>query len=642
MTEHLPLGITPMRATDIHFQVDRVYRESGAFQWVRETYINSLEAEATRCEFGIEWQAVENRYVYRRTIADDGRGMVPEELRGFFNTWGGGGKPIGGVHENFGIGAKSSLLPWNQHGIVVVSWVDGDPAMIWLKADPNSGEYGLRQFHVEDDEGNTLVEDVITPFNDVDHGCDWAAIKPDWITDHGTVIVLLGNEPAQNTVLGDPSREESDIKGVSSYLNRRLWDIPSGVKLSVDELRLTDPKTWPESETMAHQTGGPQRRTNRRTIEGAKHYVEYRKGSTAEAYNKGKLVASDEMPLSDGTVIEWFLWEGERPDVHSYAAKGGFIAAVYEDELYDVTSHHATYRSFGVTEGAVRSKLWLVAHPPMYGEGGWGVYPRGDRNSLLVQGGARAGDPLPFNDWGAEFSDKMPDPIRDALRSARAGSSGTVDDKTWRDRLADRFGARWKLARLLADERGKQNVAASQAGKLPRAAKPKRRVKPSPSGGKGGTSGPNSVGAQPGLVPAKQTKIAGGIPTYELVRSHDLGANGMIAAWVPNHPEHPEGAILIATDHPVIEEQVAHWQNRYPPHLEEDVRREVLAVYGEIAVAKLAHSEQLKSLVPSHEVENDLRSDAALTMSLLGLISEDAVISTRIGGKLGKLKRKAS
>ena len=116
----------------------------------------------------------------------------------------------------------------------------------------------------------------------------------------------------------------------------------------------------------------------------------------------------------------------------------------------------------------------------------------------------------------------------------------------------------------------------------------------------------------------------------------------MIAAWVPNHPEHPEGAVLIATDHPVMEEQVAYWQSQYPPHLEEAVRKEVLSVYGEIAVAKVAHSEQLKKLMPSHEVEQDLRSDAALTMALLGLISEDAVISTRIGGKLGKFKRKAA
>jgi hypothetical protein len=116
----------------------------------------------------------------------------------------------------------------------------------------------------------------------------------------------------------------------------------------------------------------------------------------------------------------------------------------------------------------------------------------------------------------------------------------------------------------------------------------------------------------------------------------------MLAAWMPNHPEHPEGAVLVATDHPVMEEQIAHWQAQYPPHLEEQVREAVLAVYGEVAVAKVAHSEQLKTLMTSHDVDSHLRSEGALTMALLGLISEDAVISTRIGGKLGKFKRKVA
>jgi len=92
----------------------------------------------------------------------------------------------------------------------------------------------------------------------------------------------------------------------------------------------------------------------------------------------------------------------------------------------------------------------------------------------------------------------------------------------------------------------------------------------------------------------------------------------------------------------VMEEQVAHWQAQYPPHLEEQVREAVLAVYGEVAVAKVAHSEQLKTLMTSHDVDSHLRSEGALTMALLGLISEDAVISTRIGGKLGKFKRKVA
>ena len=105
------VSVTPMKASGIQHHVSRVYREGGEYQWVRETLINSLEAKATRVEFGIEWQAVEELGVYRRMISDNGMGMTPDELVGFFNVWGGGGKPIGGLHQNFGIGAKSSLVP---------------------------------------------------------------------------------------------------------------------------------------------------------------------------------------------------------------------------------------------------------------------------------------------------------------------------------------------------------------------------------------------------------------------------------------------------------------------------------------------------------------------------------------------------
>jgi hypothetical protein len=35
--------------------VERGYRDSGEFQWIRETAINALESGATRIKFGIEW-----------------------------------------------------------------------------------------------------------------------------------------------------------------------------------------------------------------------------------------------------------------------------------------------------------------------------------------------------------------------------------------------------------------------------------------------------------------------------------------------------------------------------------------------------------------------------------------------------------
>jgi ABC transporter substrate binding protein len=151
--------------------------------------------------------------VYRRMIADNGKDMTPEELGEFFNCFGGGGKAIGDEHENFGIGAKTALLPWNHHGVVVISWVDGQPAMIRIMRDETTGEYGLKIFQVEDDEGDESRQAVVEPYDDLEHGVDWSKVKPSWIDQHGTVIVLLGNHADDDTFRGDLSRDEDGTKG---------------------------------------------------------------------------------------------------------------------------------------------------------------------------------------------------------------------------------------------------------------------------------------------------------------------------------------------------------------------------------------------------------------------------------------------
>jgi len=134
--------------------------------------------------------------------------------------------------------------------------------------------------------------------------------------------------------------------------------------------------------------------------------------------------------------------------------------------------------------------------------------------------------------------------------------------------------------------------------------------------------------------------VGGGVPTYRPVRAADVD-EGMLAAWVPNDPTNPEGVVLINTEHPVIENLIQYWQSKYADQHAEAIANDVVEVYGQIAVAKIAHSEHLKGILPSKTVENELRSSAALTMSLLGLVAEEAVIATRIGGKYGRSRTSA-
>ena len=131
------------------------------------------------------------------------------------------------------------------------------------------------------------------------------------------------------------------------------------------------------------------------------------------------------------------------------------------------------------------------------------------------------------------------------------------------------------------------------------------------------------------------TGLAGGIPSYMTVGATSLEP-GMLAAWSPNPPEHPEGVILLNIEHPVLRAQIEHFQGQFAEQYAEDVENDVVSAYGEIAVSKVAHSAHLTGLIPARVVEEDLRSTHALTTALLGLIAEDAVIAPRLGRKYGR------
>ena len=407
-----------------------------------------------------------------------------------------------------------------------------------------------------------------------------------------------------------------------------MWTIPEGVQVHVDEVRTNEPGGWPPSEKVAHgpipPRGAPDRRTNRREIRGARYYIAY--PDTKE----GRLALTGTVQLGDKTEVDWYLWEGGRPRIQSYAAIGGYIAALYRNELYDVGSHHSTYRTFGVSEQSVRSRLWLIIRPPEFDDTTkQGVYPKTDRNSLLLRGGPDAGGPLPMNDWAGAFAETMPAELVEAIRAARGGQAGTLDE-SWRERLAERFGLRWRIPRLRVRASGTETVDPALAGTLPRATKARRSKRSGRlGGGHGGTQGTPTLGSKPGDLPASRTKVAGGIPSYRTVPANEL-TNGMLAAWHPNDPEFPEGVVLINREHPVLLAEIERWQGQFADVHAEAIRQDVIDAYGQIAVAKVAHSEQLKGLLASRTVNDDLRSEAALTMALLGLVAEEAVIAPRV------------
>lgn len=636
--------IAPMAVTGVRHLVERAYRESGEHQYLRELLVNAFEAGAKRIELGPEWSAVAGEGVYRLMVADDGCGMSREQLLKFLNTFGGGGKPIGDAHENYGVGAKTSLVPWNRRGVVVMSWTKDSPngSLIWLMQDPATGEYGARKFETDTGE----FDEVVEPFD------EWLAVKPSWISTHGTVVVCLGNTGKEDTFLGKDG--SGDVKGIAAYLNKRIWEVPSGVEVYVQELRSTKRHEWPrslEEATKPVREGQTDRRWNRRQIRGAKHYVF---GGQPTATTS---LASGTVQISDGTEIDWYLApDGERARVDAYAHAGGYIAALYRNELYDTQKHISHFRSFGITQGDVRTRLTLIARPPLT-NGKFGVYPDTARNALKIQGTKRAGESLPWADWASEFAQDMPTEIVEALAKAGPARTGTLSDASWRHRLVDRFGARWKSLRFLAWAKGKERITPDDAPGGPGG----RTVIKNGAGGSGGSAGGSDVAASGGVVggqgrprsaakpdpagiaAAKEMPQRGGVPEYEWTTADQISEPGeFAAAWCGPTKDRPHGVIQLARDFSAFLEVKKYWRDQYPDHLGGEIDAIIEAVYGETMVARIAHSEALLSNPKwgRSRVELELRTPAALTMSVLGLLSEDGLIAGRLAG-LGVRRKSA-
>ena len=617
-------GIMKLAITGASHFVNRMFEACGQYQWAREVLKNSLEAGATQVEFGIEWQAVGKLGVYRRYIADNGCGMDAEELKTFFSTLGEGAGKIGGIHDNFGVGAKIALLPWNPEGIVVISYKDSRASMIWIVHDPESGDYELVEFKLGDKK-----KCVVDPndFEEIE-GIDWSQVRPKWLDENGTIIVLIGSEEYPDTVLGNPDAGEADIKGLSVYLNTRFWNL-DGVDVHVLELRTTHKSRWPLSE----DDRDDKRRPNNRKILGAEHYV-----TTIET-EKGKLSASGIAYLDDERVtVEWYLWEGDRPAIHSYAKKGGYIAVRYKGELFHLTSHKATFRWFGIVESEVQQNLTVVLEPQLYvpGTALWGIHPDQSRNRLIFTGNGQKGVDIPLVDWGAEFAQGMPQQVLDAIHRARGGRSGIIDEE-YRKRLQDKFGERWKKKILVSAKKASDTVAATESQDEDEAIVD--RGDGTSAHGKRKRRSVKSVRRKASLggpADAVEVETPVDVPRYVLANAEEFERAWHLAMWAPNDPDGP--TVFVNVDSPILQEIVEFHQKQYPEVLAEDVAEIVRDVFGEIAACKIAHSQKLTRNIPEEELDEDYRNESALTISLMGLMAEESVISQR----LGKLGRKLS
>jgi hypothetical protein len=618
-------------------------------QWLRELKENADEAGASNIHFGIEWQGVQNLGVFSRLVADDGKGMDDQEINQFMRTYGGGGKPIGAEHENFGIGAKVTLLPWNREGIVVVSYKHGVASMIRLKHDRVTNEYGAYIWTAENEFGGDEQLMVISPeeFGITEWGIDdfgsiWKQV-PFWADkltapEHGTIVLLVGNDPLEDTILGDPDRpEERAPHFPARYLNTRIWHVPDEMTITVDVPVSPDKNNWPRTEPAVIDLLGSSGIT-RRPVKGAHHFIHHVGGSVEVS---SEMQGHEPTEIGRKVRVHWFLRAPSEKRPNPYGPRDGLVAVLYDNELYDIAAEPYRFRQFGIRWKEVQRDTYLVIEPPPSNDHEkHGVYPLGGRDALNLYGGKE----LPFGEWGMEFAAALPDEIQERLRQARPDDE---IDRSWKDRFAERFMQRWRQPRLRVASQGVETTDPSSRS-------PKVEVDEKKNGGSSKPkSPPNSrptllrpktTADRPrGTRSARKVEMAAAIPDWVRASADDMDESYYVAAFdaTRENEDGSRGAVLVNAEHEAVLAFVAEFQEKYPPQAAEQVENECLSIIGQSLVAKVVHAQSLSVHVPREEVIDHFLSPIALTTAALGMVFESEGAAGRIGGALGLKKASA-
>jgi hypothetical protein len=387
----------PMTVHNTGFMLDRMGKDCSPLQFLRELTQNAIEAIAETPDgrgevvWDVDWNQWElsDGELYKLACIDTGVGMTGEEMLQYINMLS-SSTHVQSHEANYGVGAKVAAATRNHAGLIYLSWKDGIGSMIHLWRDPATGQYGLRQFPHRDGTFShwTRVED---------------SVKPEQIKDHGTMVILLGNERDQNTMHA-PKGVTTPSRWVSRYLNTRYFAFPKGITVRARE-------GWenPRSNTDTNLL---------RTVTGQRDYL------------SKHAISSGTLKLSSAEAHWWILKDEKALTQNSGSfASSGHMAALYQNELYElVTGRSGTARLqlFGIIFGYNRVVIYLEPEK----EQEHGLVSNTARTQLLMDD-----EPLPWADWAAEFREKMPEQINDLMEEVTAGSTSSDHKQSIKDRL---------------------------------------------------------------------------------------------------------------------------------------------------------------------------------------------------------------
>lgn len=381
--------MAPIQFDNVAFVVDKLGKDCGPLQFLRELTQNSIEAiRATFHKTGtIVWDFVSPERLGlgfdgapKLMVVDDGCGMTGEEILAHINRLGspGGGK-VQGFDANYGVGAKISALYHNPEGVVYLSWKDGQgvTAHLRMSRDQKTGkkEYGLKLQQVEEEEWR-------------EYGTA-STFKPRPVKTHGTAVVLFGKNSEDDTT--KPPRDASNpLRWVQKYLNTRYFRFPEGIEVRS--------RAQTSDKALSRVTG-------------------------QEEFLDGHCLSKGIKDLSNVRVRWWILEKQSDSEAGGWSkmyANSGHVAFLHKDELYDLTQGKSSYHrltSFGIIFG--KSQVVLYVEPKD------GSIYESDLTRSTVK--ADNGFSLPWADWGDEFAKDLPSEIQEHQLKCGAAAEGITD-----------------------------------------------------------------------------------------------------------------------------------------------------------------------------------------------------------------------
>jgi len=401
------------------FLLDRLGEDCHPLQFLRELTQNSIDAilrtQQKRGEivWDVDWNSLDldETGTYKLCVYDTGDGMTGGEMVKYVNHLS-SSVATQSLTGNYGVGAKIAAATRNHHGLIYLSWKNGMGAMVHLWRDPETGQYGLRQFQRPDGSFGHYVE--------VEDD-----VKPSAIAEHGTMVVLLGNSAEADT-MEPPISAPAPSRWISRYLNTRFFEFPDGITVRARE-------GWKVARA-------DKDRNILRTVTGQCEYLDKHS------------LSSGTVRLSGGSAHWWILKDEEAISQNSgYIESSGHVAALHNKELYEVASGRAAMarlQQLGVLFGYRQVVVYVEPLP----DGGRSITTNTARTMLLVNNEA-----LPWADWSAEFRSAMPKEIRDLIDERAAGSAAVDHTQSIRERLKNLMDL-YRVSRYRPTPAGTTNV----------------------------------------------------------------------------------------------------------------------------------------------------------------------------------------